>query len=129
MQAEGGWQRLVSRGEPREGTTTYATTNRGNRVLLVRSQGKVYATQPNCGHMRYPLVDGKVDGSVLTCPLHKVRWELGSGRPLSAPKIPWPLSSMKVGRGMRSVSCEPLRVYEVEERSDGVYVRLNAPGD
>jgi nitrite reductase/ring-hydroxylating ferredoxin subunit len=43
----------------------------GGKVLLIKSQGTVHATSPNCTHYGAPLVKGVVssDGR-LTCPWH-----------------------------------------------------------
>lgn len=121
------WQRLAGTGEPGEGRTIETQFLSSVRVLLTRSQGKVYATQAECGHMRFPLRDGKVEGPVLTCPLHKAQFDLSSGVVVRPPRIPWILRFTKVGKQMGLISCNALRTYEVEERPDGVYVRRRAP--
>lgn len=118
-----GWQRLADKGEPKEGQTLVAQGNSSARVLLTRTGGKVYATQTECGHMRFPLGEGKVEGSLITCPLHKAQFDLSTGAVVRMPRIPWILRATKVGRQMGSISCHPLLIYEVEERPDGVYVR------
>jgi nitrite reductase/ring-hydroxylating ferredoxin subunit len=48
-------------------------------VLLVRHQGRVYATDPRCPHMGFPLNRGSVADGILTCHWHHARFELCSG--------------------------------------------------
>jgi nitrite reductase/ring-hydroxylating ferredoxin subunit len=117
------WQRVAPPGQPSEGLTQYGELAGGRRVLLARVQGKVYATQANCGHMRFPLGDGKLDGTILTCPLHKAQFDLTTGAAVKGPQIPFLIKGTKMGRGILSVAADPLQTYEVDERTDGVYVR------
>lgn len=47
----------------------------GTKVLLVHTEeGKVSAIQPKCPHQSVPLVDGRLEGNILTCTMHL--WEL-----------------------------------------------------
>lgn len=110
--AEGGgaWERVGARGELREGSKQYGELGSHDRVLLARLGGKIYATQANCGHMRFPLADGKVEGTILTCPLHKARFDLATGANVGRPQVPWILTHTKMGRGILSVRTEPLRL-------------------
>lgn len=121
--ANDGWHRVTGKGEPGEGRTLVAPLGSSARVLIARSGGKLYATQTECGHMRFPLEGGSTEGSVITCPLHKAQFELSTGSVVRKPRIPWILRATKVGRQMGLISCDPLRIYEVEERPDGVYAR------
>ena len=75
----GAWQRLAPPGRPLEGATTVGILAEGDRVMLVRSAGRHYATRANCGHVRFPLGEGKISGTVLTCPLHEAHVDLTNG--------------------------------------------------
>jgi nitrite reductase/ring-hydroxylating ferredoxin subunit len=77
--------------------------------------------------MRFPLREGKVAGTVLTCPLHKAQFDLGTGAGVRGPQIPGLLKATKMGKGILSVEAQPLRTYDVDERADGVFVRPRAP--
>ena len=118
-----GWQQVAGKGEPGEGRTLDAQLNSSVRVLLIRSGGRVYATQTECGHMRFPLGEGKIEGSVITCPLHRAQFDLSTGAVVRRPRIPWILRATKVGKQMGLISCNALHTYEVEERPEGVYIR------
>jgi len=51
------------------------------RVAVFRSRtGTVFATQAECPHRGGPLADGLVGGETLICPLHSLKFDLGSGR-------------------------------------------------
>jgi nitrite reductase/ring-hydroxylating ferredoxin subunit len=117
------WQRVAGKGEPGEGRTLDAQLGSSARILLTRSRGRVYGTQTECGHMRFPLGVGKIEGSVITCPLHKAQFDLSTGAVARKPRNPWILRATKVGKQMGLISCNPLHTYEVEERPEGIYAR------
>ncbi len=54
----------------------------GTRRLAVfrTRQGELYATQAECPHRGGPLADGLVGGRTLICPLHALKFDLGTGR-------------------------------------------------
>lgn len=53
------------------------------RLAVFRTrQGRVYATQAECPHQRGPLADGLVGSQTLICPLHSLKFDLGTGRAL-----------------------------------------------
>jgi len=51
----------------------------GYRVLLVKLDGRVYAYENRCAHRGLPLGSGRLDGSVLTCPVHEWQYDVRSG--------------------------------------------------
>lgn len=54
-------------------------------VLLVHTPDGVVAVEDRCPHMSAPLSIGVLDGSVVACPLHEGRFDLGSGGPVQMP--------------------------------------------
>lgn len=81
----------------------------GREVLLARSGDNFYAADNRCPHMGGNLSEGKLEGTVITCPLHHsqfdltdghvVRWTDWSGVKLSLTKIlksPRPIKTYKV---------------------------------
>ena len=55
------------------------------RLAVFRTrQGKVFATQADCPHQRGPLADGLVGSQTLICPLHSLKFDLGTGRALAS---------------------------------------------
>lgn len=73
--------------------------------------------------MRMPLCGGKLSGSTITCPLHKAQFDLSTGLPVRAPRVPALLARTRMGRGILAVPTEPLLTFDVELRPDGLYLR------
>jgi nitrite reductase/ring-hydroxylating ferredoxin subunit len=62
-----------------------ATTKVGEKeVLLAKVGGKIYAIDNACGHLAYPLNEGRLDGHVVTCIWHFARFDVRTGEVLSA---------------------------------------------
>jgi nitrite reductase/ring-hydroxylating ferredoxin subunit len=62
-----------------------ATVKSGDReILLAKVDGKIHAIDNACGHLAYPLNDGKLDGHVVTCPWHFARFDVRTGEVVSA---------------------------------------------
>ncbi|HEY9683158.1 MAG TPA: non-heme iron oxygenase ferredoxin subunit [Oculatellaceae cyanobacterium] len=59
----------------------------GKDILLANVEGKIYAIANQCTHAHAPLSRGKLDGCVVTCPLHGARFDITSGKNLSDAKI------------------------------------------
>lgn len=52
----------------------------GREVLLIRLEGgDVRAIPPSCPHQAQPLVDGTLEGKVLTCKAHRWRFDVLTG--------------------------------------------------
>jgi naphthalene 1,2-dioxygenase ferredoxin component len=80
----------------------------GHRVALYVVDDAVYATSNICTHQFALLSDGYQEGGEIECPLHQGRFDIRSGKALCAP-----LSA-------------DLATYEVEVRSDEVWIRIEA---
>src|SRR4051812_33330980 len=51
----------------------------GVAIMLVRSDGRVYALADRCTHRGGPLSDGEISDGCVTCPLHGSRFRLADG--------------------------------------------------
>ena len=79
-----------------EGGTRAAKAG-GEDILLAKVKGKVYASAAKCTHLGFSLVGGKLDGTVLTCPMHRSRFDLVDGRVVASPaKLPLRTFEVKV---------------------------------
>ena len=79
------------------------------RVAVFRVAGKLHAMQDDCPHMGASLADGKIlEGRRVTCHMHGWTFDLDTGKP----------------QGGRA-NCA--RIYEIETRDDGVWVRIPEP--
>ena len=56
-------------------------------VLLVNVGGAVYALKNRCSHMNAPLSMGKLEGSVIECPLHRAKFDVTTGKCVSPPQM------------------------------------------
>ena len=62
-----------------------ATTKIGDKeILLAKVEGKIYALDNACGHLAYPLNEGRLDGHVVTCIWHGARFDVRTGAVVSA---------------------------------------------
>jgi toluene monooxygenase system ferredoxin subunit len=81
----------------------------GRRVLVVHAEGgHLYAFSALCPHQAFPLVNGMLEGGVLTCSAHL--WQFDA----------------TTGMGINPTGCN-LRRYAVSEQNGEVFVDLAAP--
>src|SRR2546423_5343693 len=81
---------------------------KGKQVLLLDTDGRVFAIANRCPHEGYPLSEGTLGpGCLLTCNWHNWKFDLATGAAL-------------VGR-------DPVRTYPVELRGDDIFVDLADP--
>lgn len=59
----------------------------GKEILLANVDGTIHAIANQCTHAHAPLSRGKLDGCVVTCPLHGAQFDVTSGKNLSDAKI------------------------------------------
>jgi nitrite reductase/ring-hydroxylating ferredoxin subunit len=58
----------------------------GNREIVVcNCDGRYYAIDRRCGHMSGPLEMGTLDGTIVTCPMHHVQFDVTTGQALNHP--------------------------------------------
>jgi nitrite reductase/ring-hydroxylating ferredoxin subunit len=103
-------------------------------VLLSNVDGKIYATSNRCGHSNAGLARGALQGKIVTCPLHGARFDVTTGKNLSAPQLSMPpevvqklsqemLEMMKKTADIISeIQVESLRTYKVDIRGTSVFL-------
>jgi 3-phenylpropionate/trans-cinnamate dioxygenase ferredoxin subunit len=57
-------------------------------VLITNVNGSYYAIENSCTHMHGDLSKGNLEGNTLTCPKHKAKFDVTTGKVISGPKIP-----------------------------------------
>ena len=73
----------------------------GERELVVcNCDGHYYVVDRRCGHMNGPLELGALDGTILTCPMHHVQFDVTTGEALNQP-IPEHIDEPLPGRWMQ----------------------------
>ena len=57
-----------------------AVSAEGREILLARVGDKYYAVDGRCPHMKGDLSQGKLEGTVVTCPRHGSQFDISNGR-------------------------------------------------
>lgn len=107
-------------------------------VLLSNVGGKIYATQDDCGHQRASLSMGKLEGGVVTCPLHGAKFDVVTGKnvggiqmrmsPELMQKLPSEMVAMfqKTSEIVSGIEIRQLKRYNVTVKGDSVYLDKRA---
>jgi len=56
-----------------------AFTVAGQRIAFFNIDGKIHAIDDTCPHAGAPLSDGRVQGCLVTCPWHAIRFDVTTG--------------------------------------------------
>jgi nitrite reductase/ring-hydroxylating ferredoxin subunit len=79
----------------------------GHEILVVNTEGKLYAVQNRCPHLNYPLYLGSLKGKILTCGFHYAKFDVSTGKVLSFP------------------AKEPLKTFKIKTEGSAVLVELD----
>jgi len=93
---------------------------RNKAVLLARMGDIYYATDNRCPHMGGKLSQGKLEGTVVTCPLHGSQFDLRNGQVVRWLKGSGLLS--KVGKILKSP--RQLKTYNVRVEDDKILMEM-----
>ena len=80
------WVKAIAESELKDGVPAVVEVE-GKKVLLVRSEGKIYACGNECSHYHAPLSDGLIAAHVVTCPWHNARFDIRDGQLVSPPGL------------------------------------------
>jgi len=91
----------------------------GREILLARVGDKYYATDNRCPHMKGDLSRGKLEGTVITCPLHGSQFDIGNGQ-----VVRWLKGGLtsKIGKALKL--SRNLTVYNVKVEDGKVLVEF-----
>ena len=78
--SEAGPYVTVARAEDVPPGTVAAVQVGETAIALANVEGEFYATQNACLHLQGPLGEGRLEGSVLTCPWHGWQYDVRTGR-------------------------------------------------
>jgi 3-phenylpropionate/trans-cinnamate dioxygenase ferredoxin subunit len=96
-------------------------------IVVARVDGKYYAAQGRCPHMRGYLSRGKLNGTVVTCPIHGSRFDLKNGkvvRWVTGKGFMSLMGRLMSAMGAAAKSEKPLAVYEVKIDGERVMVKV-----
>jgi len=57
-----------------------AFTIAGQRIAFFNVAGRIHAIDDTCPHAGAPLSQGRLDGCLVTCPWHAIRFDVTTGR-------------------------------------------------
>ena len=107
----------VSKIDELKSGTMKAVSASGREILLARVGDKYYAVDGRCSHMKGNLSQGKLEGTVVTCPLHGSQFDITNGR-----AVRWlkggPMS--RIGGALKP--SKDLKVYNVKVEDGRVLV-------
>lgn len=92
-------------------------------IALCNSDGVYYAVGRRCTHENGQLEKGALDGTILTCPLHHVQFDVTNGEVLNYPLSDYSKESETVAVSHHSEVCD-IRVYPVHVQSGSVWVAV-----
>ncbi len=100
------WQRVADTKELKDSGTKKLNLD-SQQILLSKVNGKYGAVEGICPHQGGPLIDSKIENGIIRCPWH--------GHPFD------PISGKSLGKDSN------LETFEVEDREDGVYLKITPP--
>jgi 3-phenylpropionate/trans-cinnamate dioxygenase ferredoxin component len=99
----------------------------GKDILIALIDGNYYAAAGHCPNMKAILAKGKLNGTIVSCPLHGSQFDLKTGK-----AVRWVtgLGFMSfIGRlmsslGIASKTEKPLEIYEVKVEGDRITAKI-----
>jgi 3-phenylpropionate/trans-cinnamate dioxygenase ferredoxin subunit len=109
----------VAKIEELKSGTTKVVSAEGHEILLARVGDKYYAVDGRCPHMKGDLSQGKLEGTVVTCPLHGSQFDISNGQ-----VVRWLKGGLmsKVSRVVKM--SKDLRVYNVKVEDGRVLLEV-----
>lgn len=105
------YERVCALDDLWEGEMNLFPLQDGRELLFIHLEGgDVRAFDPSCPHQNFPLLQGSLDGAVLTCPAHLWQFDVRSGQ------------------GVNPKGCR-LKGYPVKVEGDAVFVDVAAEAE
>jgi 3-phenylpropionate/trans-cinnamate dioxygenase ferredoxin subunit len=111
---------LTSVADMRPGTMKLAQLD-GHEYLVVRAADEYFVTQSRCPHLGGHLVNGVLEGTVLTCPRHHSQFDLRDGRVVRW--TDWQGATLKIAQAVKHP--RPLAAYAVRLEGDTLLLGPN----
>jgi len=109
----------VAKIEELKSGTTKMVMAEGREILLARVGDKYYATDDRCPHMKGDLSQGKLEGTVVTCPRHGSQFDITNGQ-----AVRWLKGGLisKIGGALKT--SKALTVYNVKVENGKILVEV-----
>ncbi len=106
-------------GELQDGTMKKISIQ-GHQILLAKVGNKYCAADNRCPHMGGNLSQGKLEGTVVTCPRHGSQFDLSNGQVIRWLKSPGLLTTLsKVLKPPR-----PLKTYNIQVEDEKILIEI-----
>ena len=109
----------VAKIEELKSGTMKAVIAEGHEILLARVGDKYYATDNRCPHMKGDLSQGKLEGTVVTRPLHDSQFDISNGQ-----VVRWLKGGLMSKLGGALKMSKALTVYNVKVEGNSVMVEI-----
>ena len=109
----------VAKTEELKSGTMKKVTAEGHEILLARVGDKYYAVHGRCPHMKGDLSQGKLEGTVVTCPVHGSQFDISNGR-----VVRWLKGGLMSKLGNALKMSKALTVYNVKTEDGKVLVEF-----
>lgn len=94
-------------------------TVQGRNILLARVRDRYYATDNRCPHMGGKLSQGKLEGTVVTCPRHGSQFDLRDGK-----VVRWLKGGFSSIAGKLLKPPRPIAAYPVKLDGDKIMLEM-----
>jgi 3-phenylpropionate/trans-cinnamate dioxygenase ferredoxin subunit len=85
----------------------------GKEILLANVNGSFYAIGNVCTHKRGDLSQGTLEANIVTCPKHKAKFDITTGKVVSPPKM-----------GLFHPKIQDEQVYVVKTENGDILIKL-----
>jgi 3-phenylpropionate/trans-cinnamate dioxygenase ferredoxin subunit len=109
----------VAKAEELKSGTMKKVSTEGNEILLARVGDRYYATDGRCPHMKGDLSQGKLEGTIVTCPRHGSQFDISDGA-----VVRWLKGGLMSKLGGALKPSKSLKVYSVKIENGRVLVEV-----
>jgi len=109
----------VAKIEELKSRTMKTVTAEGREILLARVGDKYYAVDNRCPHMKGDLSQGKLEGTVVTCPVHGSQFDISNGQ-----VVRWLKGGLMSKLGGALKISKSLTVYNVKVENGKILVEV-----
>jgi 3-phenylpropionate/trans-cinnamate dioxygenase ferredoxin subunit len=115
----GNFFKVGNTGDFKDGSKRKVSAN-GLEIMVVRVGDSYYAVNNRCPHMGGDLSNGTLEGTVITCPLHKSQFDVSDGRNIRWLKGSGIMSAL--GKTLKSP--RSLRTYKIKIEGNIISVEV-----